>query len=116
MSELRRESAKICQRVWIALRFIVFGVGGFWLLMFCWIARLEPATHLMNPFLALPLGLIGALMMLFGAGEWGRWAYLWVFLSTPLVVSSLLSSLLPATGVARVLEALRSLFLSLSAM
>jgi len=22
-------------------------------------------------------------MMLFGAGEWGRWAYLWVFLCIP---------------------------------
>ena len=27
-------------------------------------------------------------MTVFGVGEWGRWAYLWVFLSTPLVASA----------------------------
>src|SRR5215470_14412291 len=78
-------------KAWIAVRFIVFGIGGFCLLMFCWMALVEALTphgeRLMNPFLALPLSLVGALMMLFGGGVWGRWAYLWVFLSTPLVVS-----------------------------
>jgi len=44
----------------------------------------------MNPFLAFLLALVGALMMLFGAGEWGRWAYLLVFVSSPLVVSLIL--------------------------
>jgi hypothetical protein len=32
---------------------------------------------------------VGALLMLFGAGEWRRWAYLWVFVSTPIAISSL---------------------------
>ena len=36
-------------------------------------------------------------MMLFAVGEWGRWAYLWVFLSMPIVVS-LLSLLPPEYG------------------
>lgn len=40
-------------------------------------------VSLVSPFLSLPLAFTGALMMLFGAGEWGRWAYLWVFLSIP---------------------------------
>src|SRR5207302_4428450 len=43
--------------------------------------------ELMSPYVPAPLSLVGALMMLFGVGEWGRWAYLWVFVSTPLVVS-----------------------------
>ena len=28
-------------------------------------------------------------MMLYGVGHWGRWAYLWVFFSVPLVVTPL---------------------------
>jgi hypothetical protein len=82
------------QKVWIAVRFIVFGVGGFWLLIYSWIVlvvRLLPGgERMMNPFLALLLPVGGAFMMLFGGGQWGRWAYLWVFLSTPIVVSLLL--------------------------
>lgn len=31
-----------------------------------------------------PLGILGAVLMLYGVGEWGRWAYLGVFLSIPL--------------------------------
>src|SRR5262249_52909831 len=53
-------------------------------------AFMSHRERLMNPFLALPLALAGALMMLFGGGVWGRWAYVWVFLSTPIVVSVLL--------------------------
>ena len=90
-------------RLWIAIRFVVFGVRGFLLLMFCWIALLDEAfahgERLLNPFLALPLGLSGALMMLFGVGEWGRWAYMWVFLSTPLAFSFLL--LFPNAGLGK---------------
>jgi hypothetical protein len=89
-------------KTWIAMRFVIFGIGGFWLLMFCWVAlveRLHPGgERLMNPYWACPLGLVGAFMMLFGAGEWGRWAYLWVFLSTPLVVSVVLLIPLPDWG------------------
>jgi hypothetical protein len=43
----------------------------------------------MSPFLLIPLSLIGAAMMLFGVGEWGRWWYLLVFLSIPLSLSLL---------------------------
>jgi hypothetical protein len=64
------------QKTWIAVSFVVFGMGGFWLLSFCWVALVESLSingaRLMNPFLACPLALAGALMMLFGAGEWGR--------------------------------------------
>lgn len=89
------------QKIWIAVRFTVFGIGGFWLLIFSWIALIEDlSSHgakLLSVYLALPLAAVGALMMLSGAGVWGRWAYLWVFLSTPIVVSLLLvlSPLIP---------------------
>jgi hypothetical protein len=77
------------RKLWIAFRFVVFGVGGFLLL---WISMLalvlefsSPSERWMSPYLALPLVFVAALMMLFGAGEWGKWAYLLVFVSTPLV-------------------------------
>jgi hypothetical protein len=77
-------------KLWIAFRLVVFGVGGFLLLWISVIAlALEfspPVEHWMSPYLALLLVFVGALMMLFGAGEWGRWAYLLVFVSTPLVL------------------------------
>jgi hypothetical protein len=79
------------QKTWIAVRFIIFGVGGFLLLMFGWIATIErpflDSERLMNPYLAFFLALVGSFMALFGVGKWGRWAYLSVLLSTPLVVS-----------------------------
>ena len=40
-------------------------------------------TFATNPLVSALLALIGAAMMLFGSGEWGRWAYLSVFLSIP---------------------------------
>ena len=79
------------KKLWIAVRFIVFEVGGFLLLIINWLALVLrfsfPRETMMNPFLAFLLVFVGALMMLFGVGEWGRWAYLWVFVSTPLIVS-----------------------------
>jgi len=38
---------------------------------------------------AVPLALVGVLMMLYGGGQWGRWAYLWVFVSVPIVITLL---------------------------
>ena len=46
----------------------------------------SPGERWMSPYFALPLAFVGALMMLLGAGEWGRWAYLFVFISTPFVM------------------------------
>jgi hypothetical protein len=65
------------RKLWIASRFVIFGVGGFVLL---W------TSMFISPYLGLPLAFVAALMMLSGAGEWGRWAYLLVFVSTPLVM------------------------------
>jgi hypothetical protein len=89
----------IARRLWIAFRFVVFGAGGFVLL---WISTIalsmefsSPREHWVSPYIALPLAFVAALMMLFGAGEWGRWAYLLVFVSTPLVMFLLFSIPLP---------------------
>jgi hypothetical protein len=49
-----------------------------------------------SPFQSLPLAFTGALMMLFGAGAWGRWAYLWVFLCIPAGLGLLI--MLPNAG------------------
>ena len=92
----------LLKSIWIAVRFIVFGVFGFIVMLFAFVALLDRLTsiHRENGFLA-PLGLIvvcglGALMMLFGVGEWGRWGYLLVFLSIP--VSLLFLFLMPHAG------------------
>jgi hypothetical protein len=82
----------VAKKVWIALRFVSFGLGGLWLLIifsFEFIAGVhpQPATVTsISPLLALPIALAGALMILFAVGSWGRWAYLWVILSIPLTL------------------------------
>lgn len=87
------------RNVWIAVRFIVFGVFGFVVMFFAFVMLVDRLTsvHHVDGYLV-PLGLIvvsglGALMMLFGVGEWGRWGYLFVFLSLP--VSLLFLFLIP---------------------
>src|SRR5260221_10160321 len=84
----------VAPTIWIAIRFVIFGVGGFLLIMVSWpdleSRFITPPENFMSAYLAAPLLSVGALMMLFGAGEWGRWAYLWVFASTPIAISSLI--------------------------
>ena len=77
----------------MALRFVLFGLGGLWLLIifsFAFIAGVRPqpdaAIAFISPLLALPVALVGALMMLFAVGGWGQWAYLWVILSIPITL------------------------------
>lgn len=64
---------------------MVFGVGGFLLMLNAGLMLLEgpgPDGHwLISPFLTAPLVAIGALFMLWGTGAWRRRAYLLVFLS-----------------------------------
>jgi hypothetical protein len=80
------------QTLWLAVRFVVFGVGGFVLLMASWFVVFGwfGGERWMNPFFALLLATAAAGMMLFGSGQWGRWQYLWVFLSMPITVSALM--------------------------
>jgi len=81
--------------LWIAVRFVVFGVGGFFALWIGWL-MLAVVLDPISPkgrwdLLGLPLALAGGLMMLFGSGMWRRWAYLWVFYSTPIVLVTMLT-------------------------
>ena len=89
-------------KVWIALRFVAFGVFGFVVMFFAFVVLIDRVTSIHHEKgYAVPIGLIvvcglGAVMMLFGVGEWGRWGYLFVFLSIP--VSLLLLFLMPHAG------------------
>ena len=100
MSATQPAKKSIGQRVWVAVRFVLFGIGGFWAMLGFTIAfalrLMEHDQHMISPWLSLPLACVGALMMLYGVGEWGRWAYLWVFLSIPISLCLLL--LIPGTG------------------
>lgn len=77
----------LAHKAWIAVRFILFGVGGFVIMFYCTIAVIaavfEQDQGILSPVLSLPLLLTGAVLMLYGVGEWGRWAYLLVFFSIP---------------------------------
>jgi hypothetical protein len=92
----------IWKKAWLPIRFVLFGVLGFLIMMEAWEVLMERLTWgrhddvALNPFLLIPLSLAGAAMMLFGVGEWGRWWYLLVFLSIPLSLSLLL--LIPTAG------------------
>jgi hypothetical protein len=85
-------------KMWIAARFVLLGIGGLWLMMLCSLEFIERALahnrSFISPFLSLPLVLVGAALILIGVGEWRRWAYLCVFLSIPfsLAVLQLFSS------------------------
>src|SRR5262249_46809348 len=82
-------------RVWIVLRFVVFGVFGFLVMCFAFVALADQLTSIHRekgyfvPLGLIALGGLGALMMLFGVGEWGRWHFLFVFLSIPTSMSVL---------------------------
>ena len=90
----------MAQRAWIAARFVLFGFVGFWVMLFFTVAFavrvFEHDKQFISPFLSVPLALSGALMMLYGVGEWGHWAYLWVFLSIPFSLCLLM--LVPGAG------------------
>jgi hypothetical protein len=77
-------------KIWIAIRFIFFGVGGVWISLLSIMLMLDPpGERWLSPYVAAPLSLVGALMMLYGCGQWGRWHYLWVFLSMPITITAL---------------------------
>jgi len=90
----------LLRRAWIAARFVLFGFVGFWIMLIFSIEFIvgvfDHAQQVMNPVLSLPFALVGALMMLHGVGEWGRWGYLLVFLSIPISLGLLM--LLPGAG------------------
>src|SRR5437016_260993 len=100
MSPMKVSRTSSGQKVWFAFRFMLFGFVGFWVMLYSTAALMERVfegnQHFIAPFLSLPLIVIGAVLMLYGVGEWRHWAYLWVFLSIP--ASLCLMFLIPRTG------------------
>ena len=87
----------VATKIWIAIRFVVFGIFGFYVMIVAFAALVERHIDGERGFWV-PIGLtmvcgIGAIMMLFGTGCWGRWGYVLVFLSIP--ASMLLLFLIP---------------------
>jgi hypothetical protein len=97
MQEHPQSTGSSWSKTWIAIRFIVFGVGGFVALWTGCISLMISFDHIsprdLWSWLGFPVTLVGALMMLFGCGMWKRWAYLWVFLS-PAIVLGVLAGLI----------------------
>jgi hypothetical protein len=87
-SETQQPEERAQQRIESGTRLIVLAVPGFLIFMLCCSALIIELSYgepfVMDPRLAPLLALISALMILAGAGQWGRWGYLWVFLSIPI--------------------------------
>jgi hypothetical protein len=67
-------------RIWIGVRFVLFGLTGFYICIMSGIFALDKPAEF---YFLLPLSVLGLLMMLFGVGRWGQWRYLLVFGSMP---------------------------------
>jgi hypothetical protein len=90
----------IVRKAWIVVRFVLFGCLGLYVVFVFTVAFVAQVFYQdrdsITPFLSLPLAFVGLFMMLYGVGEWRRWAYLWVFLSMP--ISLCLFLLIPGAG------------------
>ena len=77
----------VAQKIWIAVRFVIFGVGGFLAVFIGGVSLMSsfdsPSSDFLQPVLSVALTFVGGLMMMFGGGVWGRWAYCWVVFSLP---------------------------------
>lgn len=83
MTDTPQVRATVAWKTWMAVRFIIFGIGGFIALWISWLSLIifavdPPGERWLSPFLTVPLSFVGALMMLYGGGQGGRWAYLFV--------------------------------------
>ena len=78
MTDTSQNRETIAWKTWMAIRFIVFGIGGFLALWISWLSILfvvmdpHDERFLLSLFVAAPLSFVGALMMLYGGGQWGR--------------------------------------------
>jgi hypothetical protein len=92
----------LIHHLWVALRFLVFGVGGLAILLGSTVAFglfLSGANiPTISPWLSLPLTFAAALLMLFGTGKWGQWFYLLMFLWIPCALWMLIAASGPGSG------------------
>lgn len=90
-------SSTIGRKVWIGVRFVLFGFVGFGVMLYSagslMLTVLHRQEEIFSPYLSAPLTVVGALMIVYGVGEWKRWAYVWVFLSIP--ISIFMTSIIP---------------------
>ncbi len=88
VSETRQTGDRTRLKIETAIRFVVLAVPGFLIFTVCCLGLIIELSYgepfVMDPAMAPILGLVGALMILAGTGQWGRWAYLCVFLSIPI--------------------------------
>ena len=86
-SETRQSGERTQKKIEFAIKFVVLVVPGFLVFMVCCLGLIIELSYgepfVMDPAMAPILGLVSALMILAGTGQWGRWAYLWVFLWMP---------------------------------
>lgn len=80
-----------------SLRLLVFGLGGgvvWFASMIGLLVAVLGEKLTVSPLLLVVGFTLGALAILYGTGEWGRWGYLLVFVSIP--VSLILFALIPS--------------------
>jgi hypothetical protein len=86
-SETQQSGERTKKKIEFAIKFVVLAVPGFLIFMVCCLGLIIELSYgepfVMDPALAPILALVSALMILAGAGQWRRWAYLWVFLWIP---------------------------------
>jgi hypothetical protein len=82
-------------RIWVAVRFVIFGAGGLGLLFYSGIHLFLRITeqspkHTLDPLIATGLLVIASLSILYGIGRWGRWLYLPALIVCPFIFLALL--------------------------
>jgi hypothetical protein len=83
------------RRLWIALRFVIFAVGGLGLLFYSGVhlavrGSEDVVKPLLHPLIATGLLAMASLSILYGLGRWGRWLYLPAMMACPFIFLSLL--------------------------
>lgn len=85
-SENRKSQSKMV----VALRFIFSAIPGlclFLIFVFAFFIEIEKkGSANIHPLFSGSIVILGILMMLYGAGLWKQWRYVWVFVSIPLSI------------------------------
>ena len=67
-------SSIIGRKVWIGVRFVLFGFVGFGVMIYStgslMLTVLDRQQEIFSPYLSAPLAVVGSLMIVYGVGEW----------------------------------------------